>query len=116
MNKERREYIYEAVFLNCVMTALAIVAFAVSLWLVAGGRVSREGADATFLCAAGFVAGCAFASVPLLSVRDGLLVEVRELIKAADRERASKALHEGAHQVPRPARRRAPAWRETTAH
>ena len=111
MNKQRGEYIYVAVFLNCVMTALAIIAFTVSLWLAASGRISREGADATFLCVAGLVAGCAFASVPLLSIRGGLPGEVRELIEAAERERASKALH----PVPRRAPRRAPAWRESTA-
>ena len=108
MNEQRREYIYTAVFLNCVMTALAIIAFAVSLWLAASGRISREGVDATFLCVAGFVSGCAFGSVPLHSIRDGLRAEVRELMEAAERERAGRA--------PRRATRRAPAWRESTAH
>lgn len=116
MNKEQRQYIYNAVFLNCVMAALAIIAFAVSLWLVVSGRITREGVDAFFLCVAGLVAGCAFASVPLLSIRDGLLVEVHKLIEAADGERASQALRQLPRHAPSRAPRRAPAWRQSTAH
>ena len=104
MNRERREYVYTAVFLNCVTLALATVAFALSLWLAASGRIFSEGVDAVFLFAAGIVVACAFASVPLLSIRDGLLAEVRELFEAADRARAGRTP------------RRAPAWRESAAH
>jgi hypothetical protein len=105
MNKEQRGYIYTAVFLNCVMAALAVIAFAVSLWLAVSGRLFSEGADATFLCAVGLVAGCVFASVPLLSIRDGLLRDVRELLESVPPQASA-----------RPERERARAWRESPAH
>lgn len=104
MNQDRREYIYFAVFFNCIMVALTIVAFAVSLWLAVSGRLFSEGVDATFLFAVGVVAGCVFASVPLLSIRDGLLRDVRELLGITSQVSA------------RPVRERAPAWRESPAH
>lgn len=104
MNKERREYIYTALFLNCIMVALAIIAFAVSLWLAVSGRLFTEGVDATFLLVVGLVSGCVFTSVPLLSIRDGLLRDVRELLESGPRAHA------------RPGVRWAHTWRESTAH
>ena len=105
MNKERRQYIYTAVFLNCVMAALAVSTLAVSVWLVLSGRLFSEGVDATFLFAVGLVSGCVFASVPLLSMREGLLRDVRELLASASRQTSARPRYRGAR-----------AWQESHAH
>jgi hypothetical protein len=64
---------------NCIMLAAAVLAFAVSLWLVRSGRLFREGVDGTFLFTVGVTTGSIFLWVPLLSIREGLLRDVKEL-------------------------------------
>lgn len=104
MSKEKRTYIYHAVFYNCLMLAAAIVSFAVSLWLAVSGRLGSEGVDAVFLFAVGLTTGSVFVSVPVISIREGLLRDVRELLDEASR-RAPEAKS-------RPQR----AWQESPAH
>lgn len=104
MGREKRTYIYHAVFYNCLMLAAAVMAFAVSLWLAVSGRLWREGVDGAFLLAVGLTTGSIFMYVPVMSIREGLLRAVRELW----REESS-----GAPSVGTRTRR---AWQESTAH
>jgi hypothetical protein len=86
------------------MLAMALAAFAVSVWLLLSGRLFLEGIDAKFLFAVGFVLGTSFLTIPVLSVRDGLLSDLRELW----REEARRS----------PAIRTSPrrAWQQSHAH
>jgi hypothetical protein len=43
------------------------------------GQLFREGVDGVFLLAVGFVMGGIFASVPVMSIREGLLRDVKQL-------------------------------------
>ncbi len=104
MSSEKRTFIYQAVFYNCVMLAAAIIGFAVSLWLAVSGRLWREGVDGTFLFAVGLATGCTFLSVPAVSVREGLLRDVKELWR------------EGSGGVSRMGTRARRVWRESPAH
>ena len=79
MSDERRHYIHVALFYNCLTLAMGLAALAVSVWLFITGRLSSEGVDAVFLFAVGLVSGCIFWTVPALSIREGLLNDLREL-------------------------------------
>ncbi|HEX8136894.1 MAG TPA: hypothetical protein VF544_04825 [Pyrinomonadaceae bacterium] len=104
MSSEKRTYIYHAVFYNCLMLAAAIIAFAVSLWLIVSGRLWSEGVDSTFLFTVGLVTGSVFMSVPVRSAREGLLRDMKDLWREGLRE-ASRI---------RPKTQR--AWQESPAH
>lgn len=104
MSEERKQYIHFALFYNCLTLAMGLVAFAVSVWLVITGRLFIEGVDAVFLFAAGLVLGSIFGAVPALAIRDGLLDDVRELLREG-------AKH--SHAVERSSRR---LLRESPAH
>ena len=79
MTKEKKEYIQIALAYNCIMLAGAVLAFALSLWLVVSGQLFREGVDGVFLLAVGFVMWSSLASVPVMSIREGLLRDVKQL-------------------------------------
>jgi hypothetical protein len=104
MSKEKRAYIYHAVFYNCLMLAAAIIAFAVSLWLIVSGRLWKEGADGTFLFTVCLVTGSVFMSVPVMSVREGLLRDMKEMWGEGSRDASSI----------RPKSQR--AWQQSPAH
>ena len=104
MGHEKSVHIYHALFYNCLMLAAAIIAFAVSLWLAVSGRLWAEGVDGTFLFTVGLVTGSIFMSVPVVSAREGLLRDMRELWREGSRR-----------AIPlRPKPRR--AWQESPAH
>jgi hypothetical protein len=79
MTKEKKEYIQIGLAYNCIMLAGAVLAFALSLWLVVSGQLFREGVDGVFLLAVGFVMWSSLASVPVMSIREGLLRDVKQL-------------------------------------
>ena len=79
MTRDRKENILIVFAYNCVMAALAFGAFAFSLWLLISGRLAQDGVDAVFLFAVGLVLAGVFSVVPVLSLRDGLLRDLREL-------------------------------------
>jgi hypothetical protein len=55
------------------MLAGAVLAFALSFWLVVSGQLFREGVDGVFFFVVASVMGGSFASVPVMSIREGLL-------------------------------------------
>jgi hypothetical protein len=79
MTKEKKQYIQIALAYNCIMLAGAVLAFALSLWLIVSGQLFREGVDGVFLFAVASVMGCSFASVPVMSIREGLLRDLKQL-------------------------------------
>jgi hypothetical protein len=104
MSSEKRTYIYHAVFYNCLMLAAAIIAFAVSLWLIVSGRLWSEGVDGTFLFTVGLAMGRVCMYVPVMSAREGLLRDMWELWR------------EGSRDASRIRPRTRSAWRESPAH
>lgn len=85
MTQERKENILIVFAYNCVMLAMAFAAFAFSVWLLISGRLGREGVDAVFLFAVGLVVAGTFSIVLALSIRDGLLRDLRELLREENR-------------------------------
>ena len=104
MSVERKQYIRNALGYNCLVLAMALAAFAVSVWLLISGRLLPEGVDAVFLFAVGLVLGLAFSTVPALSIQDGLLNDLRELWREGTRRT------EAVRQRPRR------AWVSSPAH
>ncbi len=104
MREGRRTYIFEVLFYNCLALAIAVAAFALSLWLASSGRLRSEGVDALLLFAVGLVTGGSFMAVPVKSIREGLLRDALGAWRAAT-PRVLKAAP----------RRQAP-WRESPAH
>lgn len=85
MTQERKENILIVFTYNGLMLAMAFAAFAFSIWLLISGRLSREGVDAVFLFAVGLVLAGTFSIVPALSIRDGLLRDLRDLLREENR-------------------------------
>ncbi|HEX8775416.1 MAG TPA: hypothetical protein VF735_17735 [Pyrinomonadaceae bacterium] len=104
MSSEKRTYIYHAIFYNCLMLAAAIIAFAVSLWLIVSGRLWTEGVDSTFLFMVVLATGCIFMFVPVVSAREGLLRDMKELWR------------EGSRAASRVRPKTQKVWRESPAH
>lgn len=100
MTQERKDNILIVFTYNCLMLAMAFGAFAFSMWLLISGRLGQEGVDAVFLFAVGLVVAGTFSIVPALSIRDGLLRDVRELLREGNRNslpadrKPQSALHE----------------------
>ena len=83
MTKERKQAIQITLTYNCIMIAVAFGAFSFSLWLAVTGRLFQEGVDSVFLFIVGLVTGSVFSMVPAISIRQGLLSDLRELWREA---------------------------------
>lgn len=79
MTEERKQAVQITLAYTCIMVAVAFGAFAFSLWLVISRRLFKEGVDGVFLFALGLVLGSIYSIVPALSIRQGLLRDVRQL-------------------------------------
>ncbi len=110
MSEERKQYVRIALGYNCLMLAAGLAAFAVSIWLLISGRLFQEGVDATFLFAAGIVLGTSFLMVPALSIRDGLLRDLRKV----NREVSERYEEAKSYSISRTRPQR--AWQQSHAH
>ena len=79
MTEEKKEAIQITFAYTCIIAALAFAAFVFSLLLLISGRLFQDGVDGLFLFAVGIVLGSVFSIVPALSIRQGLLNDLREI-------------------------------------